>query len=265
MKGSFLLRLFLLSGLVAVALCVPIVAQAGSQPPVVSYDTRSEPASLAGVEAEAVSKQLWNSDHYNAVASTLAGFPISADGEDDYAEWSALLEGDDPDAVLGFTMVYAPPSSPLYHHIFLAPVVWSTLNQIASSGIDSVSPADSAEAILTLTHEAYHQRLHSGDESRVNACALRDFGSVIENEFGVPALVEQSVTTPVVTQHRVRRAVWRKVQGKRVRRYVYRLVRETTYRDDTAQVANPTYDALVSAAQSFVASQPPPYNSGTCY
>ena len=149
----------------------------------ISYDTQHEATLPSGIQAGPVSKQLWYTDHYNAVASALAGFPIEADGEDDYAEWGSWL--DDPYAVLGFTSIYASASSPLYHRIFLAPPIWSTLLQIDSGGIDSVSRADAAEAILTLTHEAYHQRLYSSDESRVNACALRDFGWVLVNEFGV--------------------------------------------------------------------------------
>jgi hypothetical protein len=104
-----------------------------------------------------------------------------------------------------------------------------------------------------------------GDESRVNACALRDFGSTIQSQFGVSPTVEQTVTTPIVTHHRVRQVVWRTVKGKRVRRYVYRPVSQTTYRNDTVVSNNPTYDELVSSTQTFVASQPPPYNTGTCF
>jgi hypothetical protein len=267
MKGSLMSKLLLLATvLTAATLGVPMIAQANSHSDrAISYDTQLEPAPTPGVPAGAVSKQLWHSTRYDTIASTLADFPIVADGEDDYSEWGSLLSGTDPYAVLGFTMVDAPSSSPFYHHIFLAPPIWSTLNQIDSGGIDSVPRADAARAILTLTHEAYHQRLYSGDESRVNACALRDFGSTIQSQFGVSPTVEQTVTTPIVTSHRVRQAVWRTVKGKRVRRYVYRVVSETTYRDDTVVSDNPTYVELVGSAQTFVASQPPPYNTGTCF
>jgi hypothetical protein len=231
----------------------------------ISYNTQLEPAPTSTIPAGAVSKQLWHSTHYDTIASTLAGFPITAAGEDDYTEWGSFLYPDDPYAVLGFTMIDAPPESPAYHHIYLAPPIWSTLTKIDSGGIDSIPRADAAMAILTLTHEAYHQRLYSGDESRVNACALRDFGSTIQSQFGVSPTVEQTVTTPIVTSHRVRQAAWRTVKGKRVRRYVYRLVSQTTYRNDTVVSDNPTYAELVSSAQTFVASQPPPYNTGTCF
>ena len=228
----------------------------------ISYDTQHEATLPSGVQAGPVSKQLWYTDHYNAVASALAGFPVEVDGEDDYVEWGSWVDA--PYAVIGFTYLYASASSPLYHRIFLAPPIWSTLLQIDSGGIDSVSRADAAEAILTLTHEAYHQRLYSSDESRVNACALRDFGWVLVNEFGVSQTTQQTVTSPKTSYVRVRHAVWRISKGKRVRRYVYRLVRKTTYTSHTLTVLNPGYGALVSAAEAFVASQPPPYNSGIC-
>ena len=257
--------LLLAAVLVAAALGVPMVAQANSHSDrAISYDTL-EPVPTPGVQAGAVSKQLWHSTHYDTVASTLAGFPIVAVGEDDYNEWGSILYGTDPYAVIGFTMIDAPASSPFYHAIFLAPPIWSTLTQIDSVGIENVLRPNASMAILTLIHEAYHQRLYSRDESRVNACALRDFGSTIQSQFGVSPTVEETVTTPVVTSHRVRQAVWRTVKGKRVRRYVYRVVSKTTYRDDTVVSDNPTYVELVGSARTFVASQPPPYNTGTCF
>jgi hypothetical protein len=208
--------------------------------------------------------QLSSGDHYDAIASALAGFPVVADGEDDYTEWSSMLPGLDPHAVLGFTHVFASPSTSVYHHIYLAPPIWSTLKQIESAGVESVPQQDAATAILTVTHESYHLRLDSSDESRVNACALRDFGSVLSNQFAVAQTVEQSQSAPVTATVRVRQAIWRTIHGKRVRRYVYRYVSKTTYVSSTVTVANPAYESLVSAAQSFVASQPSPYNSGTC-
>ncbi|MFL5926551.1 MAG: hypothetical protein ACJ77E_06415 [Gaiellaceae bacterium] len=243
-KELLLSRALLVAVVVAAAaLAVPMVAEAAS-----SSET-----------------QLSSGAHYDTIASALAGFPVVAVGEDDYAEWSSLLSGADPHAVLGFTHVDASPSSSEYHHIYLAPPIWSTLQQIASAGVESVSQQDAAQAILTLTHESYHLRLDSSDEGRVNACALRDFGSVLVNEFAVPQTVEQSRSAPVTSTVRVRQPAWQRIHGKRVRRYVDRYVSKTTYAESTATVANPTYDGLVAAAQSFVASQPPPYNSGTCF
>jgi hypothetical protein len=271
-----LLTLVATAGVIAAAAIPATATAATARPPHaglkavltdqrISYDTLREPLAPSDVKAGAASKQLWHSSHYDTIASTLAGFPIVAVGEDDYNEWGSILYPDDPYAVLGFTAIDAPSTSPLYHAIFLAPPIWSTLTRIDSGGIDSVARADTAMAILTLIHEAYHQRLYSGDESRVNACALRDFGSTIQSQFGVSPTVEETVTTPVVTTHKVRKAVWRTVNGKRVRRYVYKLVSTTTYRDDTVVSDNPTYGELVGAAQTFVASQPPPYNTGTCF
>jgi hypothetical protein len=78
----------------------------------ISYNTQLEPAPTSTVPAGAVSKQLWHSTHYDTIASTLAGFPIAADGEDDYTEWGSLLYGDDPYAVLGFTMIWVRGTRP---------------------------------------------------------------------------------------------------------------------------------------------------------
>ena len=105
----------------AVTLGAPMAAQADSHPDrAISYDAQLEPTPTPSSPAGPVSKQLWHSTRYDTMSSTLAGFPIVAVGEDDYNEWSSLLYGENPYAVLGFTMVYASPSSPYYHHIFLA-------------------------------------------------------------------------------------------------------------------------------------------------
>jgi hypothetical protein len=37
--------------------------------------------------AGAATEQLWYSDHVNAVASGVAGFPLEADMEDNWSEW----------------------------------------------------------------------------------------------------------------------------------------------------------------------------------
>lgn len=222
-------------------------------------------ASVAASSARGATRQLWYSDHYNAVATAIAGVPLIADGEDDYAEWSLLLAQDDPVAVLGFTAIYTSPDSLLYHRIFLAPPVWSTLEAIDSAGIDSVAAADAAEAIMTLTHEAFHQRLFSADESRVNACALQYFPWVIETQFAVPATIDQTVSTPTTSLVSVKRIVRVRVRGKLTRRVVYRTVRRIAYVDTVETITNPTHDLLVAASRAFYDAQPPPYNTGTCY
>ena len=208
--------LLLATVLVAATLGVPMVAQANSHADrAISYDTQSETRAYPrrtgwGCEQAALAQHpLRHGREHTRWLSDLV-----AVGEDDYNEWGSFLSGTDPYAVLGFTMVSAPSSSPFYHQIFLAPPIWSTLNRIDSGGIESVSRADASMAILTLIHEAYHQRLYSGDESRVNACALRDFGSTIQSQFGVSPTVEETVTTPVVTSHRVRTAVWRTIKAR---------------------------------------------------
>src|SRR3954452_24866747 len=79
-KELQLSRMFLsVIALVAVTLVIPMVAEA----------------------------QLSSGGHYDAIASALAGFPVVADGEDDYTEWSSMLPGLDTYAGMGFTAVIA--------------------------------------------------------------------------------------------------------------------------------------------------------------
>ena len=206
--------LLLATVLVAATLGVPMVAQANSHADrAISYDTQSEPVPTPGLPAEAVNKQLWHSTHYDTVASTLAGFPIVAVGEDDYNEWGSFL--------------WNRPLRGARFHDGLRAFVESLLPSDFPRAADLVDAQQDRlrrdrerlsgrrfDGDLTLIHEAYHQRLYSGDESRVNACALRDFGSTIQSQFGVSPTVEETVTTPVVTSHRVRTAVWRTIKAR---------------------------------------------------
>lgn len=77
--------------------------------------------------------------------------------------------------MLGFTFAFAPPSSAVYHRIFITPALWPTLQNAVEYGPQNSQSSlyGTAVAILTMTHEAYHIRLVSGDENRVNACALQ--------------------------------------------------------------------------------------------
>jgi hypothetical protein len=198
--------------------------------------------------------------------------------EDDPVEW-ARLAGPQSDQVLGFVEFLAPPS-PYYHAILLSPQTYQAWQSWLSSGSPAGNEYPFAVAALTLIHESYHWKLMSGDESAVNACAIRDFGYWIAKDFNVPATIPETITQQV--PHSVIRAVpttkvvtvkkqvklngkWvvRKVR-QRVRTYVTKTV--TTYTTQTSQTtaANPEYQTLVADAHSFYASQPPPYNAGSC-
>src|SRR5262245_42539690 len=138
---------------------------------------------VAGTDPGPASKQLWHMTALDQAASEIAGFPVEVDASDSIAEWNALT-GDDPNSgyrTMGFTYVTTNTSAQMYnphdgyydnayHHLYLSPSIYATFR----TNLAQANPTDAAEALLVLDHESQHQRLHSGDESRVNACALAD-------------------------------------------------------------------------------------------
>jgi hypothetical protein len=230
--------------------------------------------------AGAATKQLWYADHINAVASDVAGFPLEADMEDNWSEWvqEFAAGGGDPGIagnVLGFTATFASPgdyiwwnygasSVFLYHHVFLSPLVYGELMQIEQQGITNAASANllgTTEGLLTLIHESTHQKLHSRDESRVNACAVQAFPDVLTRDYGLPATV--TTTSSVPQQYRVLVTRRVRVHGRWVVRK--RWVNRTRYLDVATTSQNPTLTSIVNASQWYRANQPPPYNTGTCW
>lgn len=230
---------------------------------------------LAAVgSASAASKGLSHAVQIDAIGQQLSGYAdVEVDGENDPYEWGQLLgilgDTSPADQTLGFVTLFALPGSPTYHRIFISPSEWGSLLQAANG--DWSDAYNEAVAVFDLTHEATHYRLFSTDEGRVNACALQLFPTVISTYFGVPATISQPTSvehdTPIYS--RVKRVHYVRVHGKRVRRVRYVRVQTgatVTYTDDgpPTTVPNPTYTSLVLDAQSFYASQPPPYSTGTC-
>jgi len=211
--------------------------------------------------AQASSKQLWYNPRVDQIGSDIAGKSVHVVGEDDRNEWASFLDADDdPGAVLGFTFPFAAPSSVLYHTIFINPDLWPTLSNAGVKGAEGSGSTRylTAVAIFSLTHEAYHQRLISGDEGRVNACALKAFPDVLTREFGVQPTVTttESVPTQVRVRHRMRYH----------NRWVYRYRWKTVWHTVTNTESNPVFQEYVAAAQDFYSNhQPPPYNTGTCW
>lgn len=218
--------------------------------------------------ANAASKQLWHMPALDQAASEIAGFPVEVDASDSISEWNALT-GDDPNSAyetLGFTYVYANPYSvmfnPLdgkrynsYHHLYLNPSIYATFQGVLAQA----NPYDAAVALLTLDHESHHQKLHSGDESRVNACAIADLPRFTA-KWIVPTTI-QNVQVPQSYRVRVRyramvhgRSLWRS-------RYVTRV----RYVTQPQTVANPAYTAVLDAAHDIYVHLPAPYNAGTCW
>ena len=216
---------------------------------------------LAG-PASAAAKQLWYDPNVDAVASDIAGTAVNVHGEDDLNEWGSFVTPDDPNTVLGFTFPFEPSSSVLFHQIFIAPVLWPALRGAVESGpLSSGSNIyTTAVAIFDVTHEALHIRLVSGDENRVNACALQIFPAVLTRDFHISATDTKKTTVPVTKTVRVKYRVW--VHRRWVTRYRSNAV--TTYTTTTTTTPDATYAALVAAAQDFYKRQPASYNTGTC-
>ena len=225
----------------------------------ISFIAASAAALVFAVTAQASSKQLWYSARVDQIAGNIAGKSVQVLGEDDWNEWASLLPGEDPRAVLGFTYPLAGSSSVLYHKIFINPDLWPMLSNAAVSGAERSGSSRyiTAVAIMSLTHEAYHQRLISLDESRVNACALNAFPEVLSREFGVQPTVTTSNSVP--SQVRIRYRV------RYHHRLVYRYRWKTVWRSVTSTAPNSVFNEYVADAQDFYSHQPPPYNAGTCW
>jgi hypothetical protein len=235
-------------------------------------------ASVAPANAGAASRQLWTSTTLDRIANDVAGTTdMSVLSEDDAAEWATFLPGTDSENVLGFVGLQVPF---LYHKILLSPFVYSTFNTWGTTGTAQGNEYAFSVAAMSLIHESFHWRLFSGDESTVNACALKYFPDYIARDFNVPETVTQTTTQQVpvtttttvpVTHFKViKRRV--KMNGTWVMRRTLRAV--TTYatktvtsyesRPVTTTVPNPLFQTLVADASDFYAHQPPPYNAGVC-
>jgi hypothetical protein len=225
----------------------------------ISFIAASAAALVFAVTAQGSSKQLWYSARVDQIAGNIAGKSVQVLGEDDWNEWASFLPGEDPRAVLGFTYPLAGSSSVLYHKIFINPDLWPMLSNAAVSGAERSGSSRymTAVTIMSLTHEAYHQRLISLDESRVNACALKAFPEVLSRDFGVQPTVTTSNSVPsrVRIRYRVRYH----------HRWVYRYRWKTVWRSVTSTAPNSVFNEYVADAQDFYSHQPPPYNAGTCW
>jgi hypothetical protein len=256
-------RIKLVLTLLVAALAVAATAEAGTT------RTESNVAGTAGptgtlaqrVRAPLAAKQaqaLYSSTFLDGVVDGISGQPLTTVLEDDPVAWATTFADDL--TVLGFVcFADTDPSDWCYHRVFLGPI--PTLTFIKWAEGQAPTYWDAAVAIMTVTHESIHYQKASGDEGRVNACALQQFPAVIDTYFGIHPTVTKTVA--------VAKRVWRKKRlrvrrhgrwvwvAKRVRKVVTVHVRQT--------VPNPDYVELVQASQDFYASQPPPYNSGTCY
>ena len=216
-------------------------------------------------------RSLYYDARINLIGSQITRYPdTQVLGETDPALWAQYVYPNDPNGVIGFSYAFAPSGDWRYHRIYLDPTIWASLEQIEHSGIASLAAWSAAVAIMTLTHEAFHLRLYSGDERAVNACALKYFPSVLQVQFGVQPAITQTTYASSTEYKRTRHTRWVWV-GKSQTPSRHR-VRKVSYTSDpiaartatTVTVDNPTYATLVAASAQFYASQPPPYNAGYC-
>jgi hypothetical protein len=213
--------------------------------------------------AAAAQKQLWSDLKVDAIASDIAGVSVRVEGEDDWNEWASSVGPDDPFSVAGFTFPFAGPSSIFYHRLFVSPDYWRALADAANYGPKHSSDLyRTATAIFVLTHEAFHFRLFSLDENRVNACALQAIPSVLTRHFGLSATIAQTTSTPTTRTVRVKYLV--QVRGHQVRRYRNKLV--TRYAPTTTTIPDPTFTEILADVQDIYRNgQPSEYNTGTCW
>ena len=195
--------------------------------------------------AATASATLQHDPRLDAVATDVAGFPLTVYGEDDPAAWAADAAGGASSDPTGFTYLDRPV-------VYLSPPMWAALESVEGSGVTLPFSIDVPLAILTLIHESDHQRLHSADEGRVEACAIAAFPSVLSRDFGIPATVTTTRRRVVYSRRRV------KVHGRYVTRRVARTV------STSVPSANPIYALLVQEAQEIYATEPPPYSTGVC-
>jgi hypothetical protein len=205
-------------------------------------------------------------DNLDSIASRIAGVPLTVMGANEW-EWPTLTNGND--GVVGLTCFTCGPSAGFYvpstgyysnyRTIWLAPSFRQFFQSLPYNGLyQGMDYLQVGKALLTLNHEAQHWRLFSHNEGRVNACALADLPRMLSVDFNVPAQVDRSVHWQQSYRVKVRQRV--RLHG----RYVYRYVTKTRTVWGTKWVDNPVMTGILEGARAFYASQPFPYNAGTC-
>lgn len=263
---------------VATAMFGVAAATAGAAGYARSDALRGVPAPLAAAHP-ASAQQLSRSDKLDQIADDIVGTSdMVVASENDPTEWASFFPpGIDSQNVLGFVILGDPS---FFHVIFLSPDVDQVFASWLSSGTTAGNEYQFAVAAMSLVHESFHWRLGSGDESTVNACALKYLPTYLSTEFGVPATITQTTSQQVPVTTTTTRAVTHvkyvakrvKVHGKwttkrvRVTTTTYVPVTTTTYETQTVttDLPNPEFQAIVGDANDFYTHQPPPYNAGTC-
>jgi hypothetical protein len=174
----------------------------------------------------------------DAIAGEVAGHPVPVYCEDSWAEWFAFSAGD---GTAGFTR---PGYSPW---VYVSPRQCETLWALANH--ENVGTYYASSAILTLAHEATHQRGGTyavvGDpatEGRTDCAALPLVPTIATRWLGVPATIIETYIA------KVRRRVSK-------RWVLVAVARERT-------VPNPYLTALAADALRWHRSKPANYQGG---
>lgn len=184
----------------------------------------------------------WPLAQLDQIGTALSGKPVNVWCEDSWLPWESFWAqfGQDGTYINGFT--YSLTGSTLY----LSPKICETLHAWFNN--EDVGTYHAAQAMLVLTHEAQHQRLHSNDEALVECNALKLFPSVATTYFRVPLTVSEQYLVSVVRKIKV---------GKKIRRVTTTIVHTRT-------IANPYYTRLLADAIRWDGAMPANYHGATC-
>lgn len=214
-----------------------------------------------------------NSPHpvLDAVATAVAGKPVTVYCENSWYDWIMFFadQGIDGSGINGFTSLSRPV-------VYVSPRQCETLHALINR--EDVGTYYAATALLTLVHEAVHQR-GVADEGMADCTALPLVPQLAASHFTIPATVaaqrivttqEQQIVTVdeqrvVTTSRRVRRnGKWVTVKESRVVTVpVQRTITVNVSSVVTEQVANPWLAQLAMDARRWHRSKPPEYQ-GSC-
>ncbi len=195
-----------------------------------------------------------NSAHpkLDAAAATISGdsslLTFCENNQGEWDRWTLLAGVPTGGTLFGFTFLLNPDPLTGGHFVYVSPRTCSVL----TAYVDGIPPRfrssfpyeEVGAAVLTLTHEAMHQRLRSNDEALVECNALKYLPWVIQTVFGTS---ETKLVTKEI-RARVRR------HGKWIR----------VWRAEVRRVIDPDYAAMISGAVLLDAGTPAPYHGATC-
>ncbi len=186
----------------------------------------------------------WPEPRLDAIATQIAGHPVSVYCEMDWRPW--IYNGEYGAA--GFTYLE-------YTTVFIAPDWCEALHYLVAG--EDVGSIYAAEAILVLTHESMHQRNRlvpalGRNEAFTECLALKEFRSVAVSLFGIPETVQQQ-SFKLVT-----RLLKRRVRGKTVTFKVSQTV------PIVVTLPNPYLQRVLFDMARWDAALPAAYHGATC-